>query len=79
MKSKIFMILFYVFLVLDMGLVVYLFFPDYSEPKPDSKYCIGATCDCSTRGNNGKCKCSYCPDESCTKKSYVYCKMKDSK
>ena len=77
MKNKIFMILFYVFLLVDMGMMVYLFLPPYVAPEPDSKYCEIATCDCTTRGNNGKCKCEYCKEENCQKKSYVFCKMKD--
>lgn len=73
MKNKIIVILFYFFLLADIGLTVYLFIPDFEEPEPDSPYCEIATCDCSTRGNNGKCKCEYCKEEDCKKKSYVFC------
>lgn len=79
MDKKIFMILFYVFLILDMGLVIYLFFPSYEEPEPDSKYCATAKCDCTTRGNNGKCKCSYFENKDDTKEKYVYCKVKEER
>jgi hypothetical protein len=77
MDKKIFQVLFYIFLILDMILVIYLFFPNYEEPEPDSKYCLNAKCDCTTRGNNGKCKCSYFENEGDTKEKYVYCTVKE--
>ena len=76
MNKKIFKVLFYVFLILDMGLVVYLFFPSYAAPEPDSNYCANAKCDCSTRSNSGKCKCSYTENN---KEQYIYCNLKEAK